>query len=187
MDVGRLFLLNPPMLSTKQVFGLKRYLKYSDTLIETGTALGDGIQKALDAGYKVKSIELDPKLFTHSVNRFKNNPQVQIFEGKSYDVLPQILEDKPLVFFLDAHPAGPNTAGHEQLMKEGTGSEFDQDVIIRNELKVILGHRMDHVIIIDDCQGENELTKYYKSLMPGYRFTFFNQGEHKDKILVCEP
>jgi hypothetical protein len=173
--------------TSKKPFNLKDYLKYSTTFIETGSCRGDGIKKALDAGYEmVFSVELHDGLFEHCQKRFNNDQRVTLFKGYSYDCLPKMLKERSVIF-LDAHPAGPETAGHEELMKEGTGSAFDQDIIIRNELKVILGHRMDHVIIIDDCQGENHLTLHYKSLMPGYKFRFYDQEGHKDKILVCEP
>lgn len=91
------------------------------------------------------------------------------------------------VLFLDAHPSGQGTAGHDELMRDGSGSEFDQDTIIKQELTIILSHRKDHCIIIDDCQGENALTRYYKSLMPGYRFKFYDWEGYKEKVLVCEP
>jgi hypothetical protein len=175
-------------LSTqKRPFNLSDYLKYSTTFIETGSCRGDGIKKALDSGYEmVLSVELHDGLFEHCQNRFNNDQRVTLFKGYSYDCLPKMLKERSVIF-LDAHPAGPNTAGHEELMNEGTGSAFDQDIIIKKELAAILSHRKDHCIIIDDCQGENQLTLHYKSLMPGYKFRFYDQDGHKDKILVCEP
>jgi hypothetical protein len=175
-------------LSTqKRPFNLSDYLKYSTTFIETGSCRGDGIEKALDAGFEmVLSVELHDGLFEHCSRRFSSDQRVTLFKGYSYDCLPKMLKERSVIF-LDAHPAGPNTAGHEELMNEGTGSAFDQDIIIKKELAAILSHRKDHCIIIDDCQGENHLTLHYKSLMPGYKFRFYDQDGHKDKILVCEP
>jgi hypothetical protein len=171
----------------KKPFDLRNYLKYSTTFIETGSGRGAGIQRALDAGYEmVLSVELHDGLFEHCLKRFSSDQRVTLFKGYSYDCLPKMLKERSVIF-LDAHPAGPETAGHEELMKEGTGSAFDQDIIIKKELAAILAHRKDHCIIIDDCQGENHLTLHYKSLMPGYKFRFYDQDGHKDKILVCEP
>jgi hypothetical protein len=171
----------------KKPFDLRNYLKYSTTFIETGSGRGAGIQRALDAGYEmVLSVELHDGLFEHCLKRFSSDQRVTLFKGYSYDCLPKMLKERSVIF-LDAHPAGPETAGHEELMKEGTGSAFDQDIIIKKELEAIFSHRKDHCIIIDDCQGENHLTLYYKSLMPGYKFRFYDQDGHKDKILVCEP
>jgi hypothetical protein len=164
---------------------LKPYLNFSSVFIETGSAIGDGIQRALNAGFlKVKSVELHPEKFDHCKERFKEDPRVELFFGKSYEQLPKMIEDR-CVCFLDAHPSGPGTAGHYRLMEEGSGSEFDQDTIIKKELSIIL--KGVHLVIIDDCQGENELTLYYKSLMPGYKFRFLDDEGHKEKILVCEP
>lgn len=66
------------------LLNLKDFVKYSDTFIETGTAAGCGIQRALDAGFlKAKSVEAEPSFFKQSSERFKRNTNVAIFYGLS--------------------------------------------------------------------------------------------------------
>ena len=61
------------MPSKKENF--QKYL--NDYFIETGSYMGDGIQQALDAGYKnIISIELSDKYHSISTNRFVSNPNV---------------------------------------------------------------------------------------------------------------
>lgn len=175
---------------------LKPYRHYSDILVETGTAHGDGVQRALNAGFeKVISIELDEKLFKKAYGRFYKNEKVRILYGKSFEVLPTILKglSKPAVFFLDAHPAGEGTAGHEGWLKRDV--EVFQDTIIKKELAVILAHRNDHVILIDDQHGPDEWNQVYiefaRQVNPGYKAQFHDQTlgntHHKEKILSLVP
>lgn len=168
-------------------FNLADYKKYSGVLIETGSCYGDGINKAITAGYqKIKSVELLDTLHFHCVGMFKDNPAVELYLGRSVDRLPDMLNDEGrCVFFLDAHPAGPGTAGHEEILRDGPGSEFDQDTIIKQELEIILAHRHDHIILIDDCKGESYVTLVYKQMMPGYSFKFYDADGWRDKILCC--
>lgn len=170
---------------------LTTYRHYSDILIETGTGAGAGVQRAIDAGFtKVISIELHQELFNKSMHKFRNEIDsgvVSLFNMKSYEVLPVILNrlHGPAVFFLDAHPAGPTTAGHLQLLSGD--SSFHQDSIITKELLLILAHRPDHVIIIDDQQGlDNYTAKYIRMAVEcngNYRDSFADNG----KYLILEP
>lgn len=161
------------------------FLQYSDTFIETGTAVGDGVRRAQDAGFTtVHSIEADESLHTIAASRVQANLHL----GLSYDILPTIIPDKRCVFFLDAHPAGPGTHGHDELM---TGDyNHHQDSIITRELGVILRDRNDHVIIIDDMQGWDSGSKYrniIRAINPLYKFSIIDDMGHKEKIMICLP
>lgn len=180
-------------LSTvKRPFDLRDYLKYSTTLIETGTCKGEGVQRALDAGFSlVRSVELHPDLFQHCKRRFNGNERVELWEGSSYEQLPKMITGVS-VFFLDAHPAGPNTAGHKEWLEKDE-SVF-QDTIIKKELEVILKTGKTHCIIIDDVQDTTYLEDYKRLILavnPFYKFKVKDQKFHdtfyRDKILVCEP
>lgn len=171
------------------------YIHYSKTFIETGTNKGDGIKRALDAGFeKILSVEADQDLFILSRERFKRDNRVKIWLGKSYGALPEMLAriKERCVFWLDAHPSGPGTAGHLQLMQGNT--VWHQDSIIKKELSVITQHRNDHIVLIDDCQGLDKYTRGYIDTMlnvnPAYRWEFFDEQLggvfHKEKILVFE-
>jgi hypothetical protein len=112
--------------------------------IETGTAYGDGVQSALDAGFdEVYSVELNPNLFKKCKERFKNNSNVNLICGSSEEELPQILESisDPFVLWLDAHWSGGEYIG--ELM----------DVYLPKELNAIKKYSEkfnDSVIMVDD-------------------------------------
>lgn len=116
----------------------------NDTFIETGSYVGDGIQAALDAGFKqVLSVELSPFYYEHCKQRFKGNKKVRLFLGSSIDVLPRLLKviKTPITFWLDAHYSGGKTA------------KAKQDVPILEELEIIKNHFIKtHTILIDDMR-----------------------------------
>jgi hypothetical protein len=174
----------------------REYRKHSDTFIETGTCFGESVQAALDAGFtKVKSVEAQPNLYKHSKSRFEGNPDVQIYLGKSEERLKEMLQGIPIpsVFWLDAHPAGNQTYGHDDLIAKGGDSENHQDKILSKEIAIILEHGR-HVILIDDQQGLATASKFIDLITDfklNYEFHLIDEerGEttYCEKILVCEP
>lgn len=103
---------------------LKKYKTEQKLFIETGSADGDGIQSALNAGFeKIISIELNPILHEKCKNRFKDNLNVELLCGSSEILLPKILEnvDESFILWLDAHWSGGHYVGemmHNYLPKE---------------------------------------------------------------------
>jgi len=184
---------------TNKLLDFADFRKYSDTIIETGTGGGDGVRQMLKAGFSaVNSIEAKDTYYTNCNEMFKSDPRVSLWFGMSKDQLPNILISiwNPMVFFLDAHVSGPNGAGHEDYMKKGNASLYAQDNCLTSELELILAHRKDHVIIIDDQNGENpENVKYREMIVkanPNYRFYFYDEHRdggtfYKNKSLVCIP
>jgi hypothetical protein len=188
------------ILFKMQLLNYKDFVRYGSTFIETGSAAGDGIQRALDAGFaEVHSIEAATYWYDLCLDRFKFNMAVELHLGKSTDVLgTDFLGGKVdgLVFFLDAHPSGPLSAGHADVMEKGFASEFNQDNIIKAELAIILEKYKDAVIMIDDQAGLDDYSQEYIEIIlkanPGYRFEFYDEnlsGEHlyTHKILVAIP
>ena len=184
------------MYITDQLFNIKDFLPYSNTYVESGSCNGESIRRALEAGFKrIKSVELDESFYRQCVQRFKDKP-VELFWGKSTDHLNQMLADVyvPAVIFLDAHPAGPGTGGHEEFLKGNL--EFLQDNILRHELSILLDHRRDHLIIIDDQTPGSEADyyiDYLRKFNPSYEPYWYDeqlredQPFFKNKILVCAP
>lgn len=172
-----------------------KFRKYSSTFIETGTHIGESVQSALDAGFEtVKSVELFTPSYERASLRFNQNPNVHLFHGKSVEMLPAMIEDIPIpsVFWLDAHPSGPNTAGHDGWLKRD--KEVFQDTILTKEIQIILKHGR-HVILIDDQHGwetaqmfADQIDHYYPD---GYEFSIQDEirgtTHYKDKVLICLP
>jgi hypothetical protein len=120
-----------------------------ETMIETGTYLGDMVDATRDVFTKSFSIELDEKLYQQAKQRFYRDKGISIIHGDSGEVLPDILAgiDEPCLFWLDGHYSGDITARGQV------------DTPIVEELNHILNHAVaGHVILIDDARcfvGEN--------------------------------
>ena len=159
----------------------------NDLFIETGSFTGDGIQQALNAGFKnVISIELSDKYFEVSRSRFTNNPNVKIIKGDSFKILPDILKDinEPVTFWLDGHHSCVDTALGEHWAP------------LIQELNVIKEHSIKtHTILIDDMrcwEHPNPTHGFYKDdifkklleINKDYNFTYEDGVQEKD-ILVA--
>ncbi len=192
--------------STGKLLSYDILRKYSRIFIETGAASGDGIQRALDAGFEVYSIEASPEWFDHCVKRFLGNTNVNMLLGMSVDELPfciDYLNKHPLVIMLDAHVSGESSAGYDDYLENGDESEFAQDKVIKAELDIILVRGKNHVIVIDDVCGLSdghamEYVEIIRSVNPDYKFYFYDENLsdqepkedkyfYKDKLLVCIP
>ena len=120
------------------------------TLIETGTAGGYMISATKNTFARIISIELDPTLYQLAKERFSGFDHIQILQGNSQHVLPDVLASiqQPCLFWLDAHYSGSGTA------------KGNLETPIMGELQCILDHPMkDHVILIDDARcfvGQND-------------------------------
>jgi hypothetical protein len=115
------------------------------TLVETGTYYGEMIAAVGSQFQRIYSIELDPRLAELAKTRFRAQPNVEIIQGDSQTVVPQLLRqiDERCLFWLDAGYCGwvgevgnPNRLG--------------------TELYAILSDKIsDHVILMDDADGVN--------------------------------
>jgi len=126
-------------------------IKATDIFIETGLLRGDGVKKALQAGFgKVVSIEMRKESIEHCILRFAKaieNGRVRLFHGKSEEILQEIISeiDEPITFFLDAH------LGEKHIETLSDEESFEQRCPLYNELKAIGEHPIkSHVILIDD-------------------------------------
>jgi len=144
--------------------------KYNcSTFIETGTYLGDTVEAMKTKFKKVISIELGMDLYINAKERFLNDKNVEIFQGDSGKVLPQIvlgLKD-PAIFWLDGHYSAGITAKGDKICP------------ILEELDAIFDNsNLNHVLLIDDARdfvGEGDyptierLTDYIKSKNERYK------------------
>ncbi len=163
------------MSASKEIFA--KYL--NPVFVETGSCDGDGIQMALDVGFKtIYSIELAPEHYGHCVERFEDNQNVHLKLGDSSLVLSEVLSiiNEPITFWLDAH------------YYEASVCPLLQEIdAIRNH------HIKTHTFMIDDVRdlvnyglGLNvDLLKLRISLInPAYKFTF-EDGYTQNDILIA--
>lgn len=114
-----------------------------DTLIETGTYLGDMVHATKNTFSKIVTIELNKSLYERAKKKFAKFAYISIIEGSSVEALPGILTNitQPCLFWLDAHYSGGIT----------TKGELETPII--QELSYILDHSVvEHVILIDDAR-----------------------------------
>jgi hypothetical protein len=171
---------------------LGKYRK-GDTFVETGTFIGDGIRKALAAGFKrVVSIEVQPTIAEKAKAAFASDPRVEIITGDSKLVLPEVIKTitGAATFWLDAHWLD----GYEQA---------ETRCPLYDELQAIKGHACkSHAILIDDMSmmgtthswGKGMQVERIKSLLmeinPDYKLSNTDSdngayGMVKNDILVA--
>jgi hypothetical protein len=112
-------------------------------LIETGTYLGDMVEAQKGKFKNIISIELSVSLFEKARNRFRNDKNVQILQGDSGKVLPNILKEisEPVIFWLDGH------------YSEGITAKGEKECPIFEEIDAIFDSLdLNHVLLIDDAR-----------------------------------
>jgi hypothetical protein len=157
--------------------------------VETGTFGGDGILKALAAGFsQIRSIEYDPAIFSAVCMRFKYRNNVQLFCGDSAQSLWDIIKDiqEPITFWLDAHIYPPRADG-------------GKNCPLLEELEQIKWHPIKtHTILIDDmhCAGtaafdyltQEDLIQKIKEINPDYSISYVpggDAGEYPVNVMVA--
>lgn len=166
----------------------KTFSKYlNKTFIETGSFVGDGIQQALEAGFKkIISIELSDKYFQLCTHRFSTNDNVRIIHGDSFKVLPDVIKhiDHPITFWLDGHHSCGDTA------------LGDYWAPLIQELDAIKNHSIkNHTILIDDMRCwekpskvhgffKDDILKKLYEINSNYKFTYAD-GHVTNDVLVA--
>jgi hypothetical protein len=116
----------------------------NEYFIETGSYAGDGIQAALDSGFKqVISLEVGFDNWKQCNERFNNYPNVIIAHKDSAIELWNMIQhiDVPITFFLDGHESG-----------EGTPMGLVKIPILYELNQIRKHHIKTHTIIIDDVR-----------------------------------
>ncbi len=155
--------------------------------VETGCYEGDGIAKALSAGFEhVYSVELSSYYYELSKKRFSSNPKVKLVQGDSGDVLYEAIKDinSTITFWLDGHFCG------------GLTGQGVQNCPVLRELEQIKKHHIkNHTILIDDVRLFGSPSFNYIALEhiiaklleinPNYDF-FYVDGAFVKDILVAQ-
>ncbi len=167
-------------------FSLAKYL--NPIFIETGTFRGDGVQKALNAGFeKIYSIDVSPKFHQECSERFAQEiqkGQVELILGDSQYALQDLIKQiaQPATFWLDAHGGakGKNCPLYEEL-----------ETIYKHPIKT-------HTILIDDIRlvhksdawGGHTVTvegliERLKKINSDYNIGF-DKGQIEDDVLYAQ-
>ncbi len=110
--------------------------------VETGTLHGDMIEAMKPDFEQLYSIELSESLHARAQERFSSDEKVEIIQGDSAVELGNLMKrlDQPVVFWLDGHYSGADTA------------QAEIDTPIFAELDHIFTHHVSgHAIVIDDA------------------------------------
>ncbi len=156
-------------------------------VVESGSFFGDGIEAALQAGFKeVYSVELSPQLCDSCKQRFRSNPHVHLYLGDSSEVFKDILDDihERATFWLDGHYG------------EGITAIGKTNTPILQELALIGTHSIkNHTILIDDVRQFgtvhfdfielDEIIAAIKQINPNYEISYEN-GYVPNDVLVAE-
>jgi hypothetical protein len=112
------------------------------TLVETGTYLGDMVESCKTSFRHIITIELSADLHARATQRFATDRHVCVLHGDSGEVLAAVLArlDARCLFWLDAHYSGGVTAQGDVLTP------------IYAELDCIFAHRVpNHIVLVDDA------------------------------------
>ena len=163
--------------------------------IETGTYLGEGIEKALvSKSFKeIYSIEIDRLRHISVKEQYTYYDNITVIRGDSSRVLPALLKqiNEPCTFWLDAHYMGDD------------GEYGKKWCPLVEELKAIKNHHIkNHTILIDDYRcmdnmhfdhernipigfpGKKRLMEMLISINPLYNIRFLDGSEPKDVVLA---
>ncbi len=114
-------------------------------LIETGTYYGEMVSAMKNRFDRIYSVECDRGLAERAVRRFARHPHIQILQGDSQRVLPELLKSlhQPALFWLDAGYYGwAGAQGDNQRLST------ELQTILRDPVK-------GHIILMDDARGLN--------------------------------
>jgi len=141
-DVG-VPMVSPPHGTKRRILTEFASRYGTQTLVETGTFMGDMVERMRRSFRTVHSIELSQPLHAQATRRFAGVSNVHLHQGDSATVLPGVLADQrgPCLFWLDAHYSGGPTA------------RAALDTPIMEELTLIFNHAIrGHVILVDDAR-----------------------------------
>ena len=134
-------------------------------IIETGTYLGDTIDKGKHCFKEIYSIELNDYLFNKARTKYSRFDNIHIIKGDSVKALPEIVAklSKAALFWLDAHYSGGITGGNVELSP-----------IVKEVECILKQHEHGHVLLIDDANmfiGEKGYPniEFLKELIHKYR------------------
>jgi hypothetical protein len=113
-----------------------------DTFVESGTYLGDMVQHMSRYCSRIYSVEYQASLWRSATKRFAGRAGIHILHGSGSAVIPSIVSEihAPALFWLDGHFA------------VGTTSPDETACPTVEELRAVLRHPYEHVVLVDDAR-----------------------------------
>lgn len=138
-----------------------------DVFVETGTYLGNGIEKVKNDFREVHSIELNTTFYLDAKDKFKNLSHIYLHNGDSAEVLNDLIHDlkEDTMFYLDAHYSGGPTS---------YGKMDDNGCPVLRELEILGKRHQKDIIIIDDMRLMGKQSYSGTEGDEVYPVTFFN-------------
>lgn len=114
-----------------------------DTVVETGTYLGDTTYFLHRSGLNVITIEVAPQIAALARERFANIDGIKVLEGDSGDLLAQVLDglEKPALFWLDGHYSGG-----------ATGQGALETPVVSETNHILQKAKAGSVVVVDDAR-----------------------------------
>ena len=150
---------------------------YSDSLwIETGTYYGETTKLLSKISKKTISIEADKELFETSKKKLKNLKNVELFNGKSEDLLDKSISEnldfKNICIYLDAHLCQDHIKNIQTFGSEDTATpilkeleiikkyygKFEKINVLIDDIRLFYGNYQnypDKNILVDWCKENN--------------------------------
>ena len=150
---------------------------YSDSLwIETGTYYGETTKLLSKISKKTISIEADKELFETSKKKLKNLKNVELFNGKSEDLLDKLISEnfdfKNICIYLDAHLCQDHLKNIQTFGSEDTATpilkeleiikkyygKFEKINVLIDDIRLFYGNFQnypDKNVLVDWCKENN--------------------------------
>ncbi len=150
---------------------------YSDSLwIETGTYYGETTKLLSKISKKTISIEADKELFETSKKKLKNLKNVELFNGKSEDLLDKLISENfdfnNICIYLDAHLCQDHLKNIQTFGSEDTATpilkeleiikkyygKFEKINVLIDDIRLFYGNYQnypDKNILVDWCKENN--------------------------------
>jgi hypothetical protein len=129
----------------------EKYKGNKNTFIETGTHVGQGVLRALYAGFKhIYSCELEQGLIERALVNIQRDPKSATVDIVIYNIASsELLKQQQVsncVLWLDAHWSGDGTAG------------LDRADPLEEELRILKAKNISNsIILMDDARGRHDL------------------------------
>jgi hypothetical protein len=178
-DRGRLH-VPPPEAKRRHLLALFRARQH-ETLVESGTYLGDTTAFFAPHARRVITVEVDPRLASRARQRFARIPNIEVVEGDAQEAVPRILRNLggPALVWLDGHYSGEGT---------GRGLQDEPALLIVRSLREVPGLE-GSTIVVDDLRtfGRDPAAPHLVDLVVAAReaFPVANVVTGLDCLIVC--